>query len=77
MKQQSNSITTLDKKSVKVELDNYLCEPCIDYSLQWWHKRGFNKYLCISVLAKEFLSTCALSYSSERLFSAGRKIITF
>ena len=30
MEQQSNGSTTLDEKSVKVELEDYLCEPCID-----------------------------------------------
>ena len=48
-----------------------------DDSLQWWHKRGSNKYPRLSVLAKEFLSICASSSPSERLFSTGRGIITY
>ena len=56
-------------------------EPCIDClrddSLQWWHKRGSNKYPRLSVLAKELLSICASSSPSERLFSTSRGIITF
>ena len=81
MERQSSRSTTVDEQSVKVELDDYLCEPCIDClrddSLQWWHKRGSNKYPCLSALAKEFLSICASSSPSERLFSTGRRIITF
>ena len=59
---QSSRSTAVDEQSVKVEFDDYLCEPCIDClrddSLQWWHKRGSNKYPRLSVLAKEFLSIC-------------------
>ena len=72
MERQSSRSTTIDVQSVKVELDDYLCEPCIDClrddSLQWWHKRGSKKYPRLSVLAKEFLSICASSSPSERLF---------
>ena len=81
MEPQSSRSTAVDEQSVKVELDDYLCEPCIDClrddSLQWWHKRGSNKYPRLSVLAKEFLSICASSSPSERLFSTGRGIFTF
>ena len=48
VEQQSSRSTTVDEKLVKVELEDYLCEPCIDFllddSLQWWHKRGSKKY---------------------------------
>ena len=81
MERQSSRSTSVDEQSVKVELDDYLCEPCIDClcddSLQWWHKRGSNKHLRLSVLIKEFLSICASRSPSERLFSTGRGIITF
>ena len=30
IERQSSRSTTVDEKSVKVELDDYLCEPCID-----------------------------------------------
>ena len=73
MERQSSRSTTVDEQSVKVELDDCLR----DDSLQWWHKRGSNKYPCLSVLTKEFLSICASSSPSERLFSIGRGIITF
>ena len=80
MERQSNRSKTLDDKSVKVELEDYLCIPFIDClsddSLQWWHERGSNNYLCISVLAKEFLSICASSSPSEHL-SIGRGVTTF
>ena len=81
MEQQSNRNTTLDDKSAEVQLEDYLFEPCIDCLrddlLQWWHKRGSNKYLHISLLAKEFLSICASSSPFERLFSTSRGIIRF
>ena len=80
MERQSSRSTTIDEQSVNVELDDYLCEPCIDClrddSLKWWHKRGSNKYPRLLVLAKEFLSICASSFPSERLFSTNRGIIT-
>ena len=81
MERQSSRSTTVDEKSIKVELDDYLCEPCIDClcddSLQWWHKRGSNEYPCLAVLSKEFLSICAPSSPAKRLFCTGRRIITF
>ena len=81
MEQQSNRSTTLDEKSTKVELEDYLFESCIDClrddPLQWWEKRGSNKYRRISVLAKDFLSIFVSSSPSERLFSTSRGIITF
>ena len=80
MERQSSRSTTIDEQSVNVELDDYLCEPCIDClrddSLKWWHKRGSNKYPRLLVLAKEFLSICASSSPSEHLFSTNRGIIT-
>ena len=81
MEQQSSRSTTVDEQSAKVELDDYLCEPCIDClrddSLQWWHKRGSNKYPRLSVLVKEFLSICTSSSPSECPFSTSRGIIIF
>ena len=81
MQRRSNRSTIADEKSLTVELEDYLCEPCIDClrddSLQWWHKRGSNKYPHLSVLAKEFLSICESSSPSERRFFTGRGIITF
>ena len=76
MERKSSKSITRDEKSVKVELEDYLYKPCIDClhddSLQPWHKIRSNKYLRISVLAKEFLSICALSSPYERLFSTRR-----
>ena len=70
MERQSSRSTTVDEKSIKVD--------CLRIdSLQWWHKRGSNKYPCLAVLSKEFLSICASSSPSKRLFSIGRGIITF
>ena len=80
MERQSNRCTTIEEKSVDTELKEYLHEPRIDClhddSLQWWCEIVFNKHLCISVLAKEFLSICKSSSLSECLFSNGREIIT-
>ena len=80
MERQSNRYTTVEEKSVQTEMEEYLREPCVDClradSLQWWRKIGSKKYPCISLLAKEFLSICASSSPSERLFSTGRGIIT-
>ena len=81
MERQLNRYTAVEEKSVQTEMEEYLREPCIDFlhanSLQWWRKIGSNKYPRISLLAKEFLSICASSSPSERLFSTGRGIITF
>ena len=64
-----------------VELEDYLCEPCIDClhddPLQWLYKRGSNKYSCISVLAEEFLSISASSSPVDPLVFTNRGIITF
>ena len=76
IERQSNRSTKLDAKLEMVELEDYLSEPCIDClhddPLQWWYKRGSNKYPCISVLAKEFLSICASSSPSDPLVSTSR-----
>ena len=81
IERQSNRYTTVQEKSAATEREEYLCEPGIDCLrddlLQWWCKIGSNKYMHISVLAKEFFSICASSYPSERLFSTSRGIITF
>ena len=68
IEQKSNRCKTLDEKSTKVELEDYLCEPCID--LLYVNPR-------ISVLAEEFLSICASNSPVERLFSTCRGIIIF
>ena len=72
MEQQSNRCTIVEEKSAESELEEYLREPCInclhDDSLQWWCKIGSNKYTCILVFSKEFLSICALSSPSKCLF---------
>ena len=81
MGQQLNMSTIADKKSPKVELGNYLCKPWIDKlhdnTLQWWCKRGSNKYPCILVLINEFLFIHALSSPFDHLFSTSRGILTF
>ena len=81
MEQQPQMSTKTNENPTKVELEDYLHEPCIDRlrdnSLESWCKIEFNKYPCISVLAKEFLSICASSSHSECLFSLGRRIFTF
>jgi hypothetical protein len=60
----------------KSELDKYLSEPnCDTHSnpLQWW-KEHQNAYPTLGKLAKKYLSMCATSCASERLFSAAGHI---
>ena len=73
--------TIADKKSLKVELEDYLCKPWIDKllddNLQWWCKRGSKKYLRMLVLTTEFLFIHALSSPFDHLFFPCRGILTF
>ena len=46
-------------------------------ALQWWCKIGSEKYPRLAMLVKGFLSICASSSPSERLFSSRRGIITY
>ena len=46
-------------------------------ALQWWCKIGSEKYLRLAMLANGFLSVCASSFPSKRLFSSGRGIVTY
>lgn len=66
--------------SARDEVEDYLKEPCIGSSndpLSWWCEIGSVKYPRLSVLASQFLSICASSAPSERLFSAGRGITAY
>ena len=78
---QLNRSTRLEEKSANSELEDYLRESCIyclhDDSLQWWRKIRSNKYMCILVRPKEFLSICASNFPLEHLFSTSRGIIIF
>ena len=81
MDHQSNRSTPLYEKSTKVELEVYLGKHYIDCLrddlLQWRHKGESNKYSCISMLAKEFLSICASSSHSKHIFFTSKRIMTF
>ena len=69
-------ITPKDKMGK--EMQYYMDTPCIDVEenpLQWWASESC-KYPCLSKLAMKYLSVCATSSPSERVFSASGKIVT-
>ena len=60
------------------ELDNSLSLPKLDTEeeiLPWWKLYG-SKYPFISQLAQKYLSICATSSASERLFSTSGNVVT-
>ena len=60
------------------ELDNYLSLPKLDAEeeiLPWW-KLYNSKYPFVSQLAQKYLSICATSSASERLFSTSGNVVT-
>ena len=69
-------LTPRDK--VVKEVRSYTDRPCIDVDddpLEWWRIECRN-YPCLSHLASKYLSVCATSSPSERVFSASGKIVT-
>ncbi|XP_078448177.1 uncharacterized protein LOC144716773 [Wolffia australiana] len=46
-------------------------------ALGWWARFGARSYPRLATLAQEFLSVCATIAPAERLFSAGRAVVTF
>ena len=77
------------KKNVNILLEKPLSDEIFDYlhdsqvecahlnALLWWCKIGSQKFPRLTMLAKGFLSVCALSSPSKRLFSLGRGIVTY
>ena len=67
-------------QQLKIEIDNYKISPKLDVEsdetpLQWWKKQSAN-FQVLSRLAKKYLSVCATSCASERLFSTSGHIAT-
>ena len=59
------------------ELENYLLYPLSDVEsspLQWWQLHQ-KTYPGLSKLALKYLSVCATSVPSERIFSTGGKVV--
>jgi len=60
------------------ELTCYLQMPCPDMQsnpLDWW-KVHHTQFPILSLMAKKYLSICATSCASERVFSTGGNVIT-
>ena len=73
----SSAETELYSDTAKRELENYLLYPLSDVEsspLQWWqlHQKS---YPGLSKLALKYLSVCATSVPSERIFSTGGKVV--
>ena len=59
------------------ELHAYLQQATVEEdALTWWKASGYRAYPKIAILAKNSLSICATSASTERFFSSGWGIIT-
>ena len=61
----------------KRELENYLLYPLSDVEsspLQWWQLHQ-KTYPGLSKLARKYLSVCATSVPSERIFSTGGRVV--
>ena len=67
-----------DDKRAECEVNLYLDYPslCIDESpLRWW-KIEVARLPLLSTVARKYLSVCATSVPSERVFSVGGNIVT-
>lgn len=74
----SNTSSSNTQMTVSEELLMYLQLPNEDIDsspLVWW-KDNNAKFLILSKVAKKYLSICATSVASERLFSTGGDIVT-
>ena len=80
-KRKKKNINILLEKPISDEIFDYLHDSQVECSnsdaLQWWCQIGSEKYPRLAMLAKGFLSVCASSSPSERLFSLGRGIVTY
>ena len=80
-RKRKNNINILLEKPISDDIFDYLHESQVECShldaLQWWCKIGSEKYSRLAMLAKGFLSICASSSPSKRLFSSGRGIVTY
>ena len=73
----SSAALSLEGK-VKQELDQYLSHPDLDVEklpMEWWNMES-TRYPHVSQLARNYLSLCASSVPSERVFSCGGNIVS-
>ena len=67
-----------NEERIQVELTSYLPLPSPELKsnpLDWW-KDHHTQFPILSILAKKYLSVCATSCPSERVFSTGGNIVT-
>ena len=78
-RKRKKNINILLEKLIFDEIFDYLYDSQVECShlgaLQWWCKIGLEKYPRLTMLAKGFLSVCASSSPSERLFSSRQGIV--
>ena len=48
-----------------------------DPVLHWWARKGNIAYPALAPIVRELLAVCATSAPSERVFSAGRAVVTY
>ena len=80
-RKRKKNINILLEKSISDEIFDYFHDSQVECShldtLQWWCKIRSEKYPRLEMSAKGFLSVCALSSPSERLFSSRQGIVTY
>ena len=62
------------------QLDAYMNETVKDEGdpvLHWWARKGNIAYPALAPIVRELLAICATSAPSERVFSAGRAVVTY
>ena len=62
------------------QLDAYMNETVKDEGdpvLHWWARKGNIAYPALAPIVRELLVVCATSAPSERVFSAGRAVVTY
>lgn len=74
--ERNSSLT--DAEKVKSEIEMYTHFPNLDVELsplEWW-KANSQQFPLLQQVARKYLSICATSMSSERVFSKGGNIVT-
>jgi hypothetical protein len=78
-KKESNSGVPINRReATDRQIQLYLAEKTLSTEadpLQWWNMSGTH-FNILSVMAKKYLSLCATSVTSERLFSVAGNIVT-
>ena len=78
-RKKDNTSATLSPRSQEdKEIENYLSAPDLDVESNplLWRKCEATCYPILCKLAKKYLSVCAISAASERVFSSSGKIVT-